>query len=80
MRRRTFLSTSALTACATPPMWAHAQPASPGIDMASKTVTVGAFTPVTGPVPFYAILTHAAEACFKCAKCEPWIRFCRIQT
>ena len=20
------------------------------------------------------------EACFKCAKCEPWMRFCRIQT
>src|SRR5690606_11389132 len=35
--------------------------------MASKTVTVGAFTPITGPVPFYAILTHAADACFKWA-------------
>lgn len=66
MRRRTFLSTSALTACATP-LLAHAQLSSPGIDLASKTVTVGAFTPVTGPVPFYAILTHAAEACFKWA-------------
>src|ERR1019366_1323085 len=22
----------------------------------------------------------ACEACFKCAKCEPWMRFCRIQT
>lgn len=67
MRRRAFLSTSALTACATAPLLARAQPVSPGIDMASKTVTVGAFTPVTGPVPFYAILTHAAEACFKWA-------------
>lgn len=67
MRRRTFLSTSALTACATSPLLARAQQVSPGIDMASKTVTVGAFTPVTGPVPFYAILTHAAEACFKWA-------------
>lgn len=36
-----------------------------GIDMATKTVTVGAFTPITGPVPFYAILTHAADAYFK---------------
>jgi ABC-type branched-subunit amino acid transport system substrate-binding protein len=45
----------------------RAQQVSPGIDMASKTVTVGAFTPITGPVPFYAILTHATEACFKWA-------------
>lgn len=67
MRRRTFLSTSALSACAASPLLARAQQASPGIDMATKTVTVGAFTPVTGPVPFYAILTHAAEACFKWA-------------
>jgi branched-chain amino acid transport system substrate-binding protein len=36
-----------------------------GIDAASKTITVGGFTPVTGPVPFYAILTHAADAYFK---------------
>ena len=43
----------------------HAQSAPSGIDTAQKTVTVGAFTPVTGPVPFYSILTHAAEAFFK---------------
>jgi len=36
-----------------------------GIDAAAKTITVGGFTPVTGPVPFYAILTHAADAYFK---------------
>ena len=30
-----------------------AQQAAPGIDMATKTVTVGAFTPITGPVPAY---------------------------
>lgn len=36
-----------------------------GIDEANKVVTVGAFTPVTGPVPFYSILTHAAEAHFR---------------
>lgn len=36
-----------------------------GIDETNKVVTVGAFTPVTGPVPFYSILTHAAEAHFR---------------
>ncbi|MBB4303250.1 branched-chain amino acid transport system substrate-binding protein [Rhodobium orientis] len=36
-----------------------------GIDQENKVVTVGAFTPVTGPVPFYAILTHAADAYYK---------------
>ncbi len=36
-----------------------------GVDEASKTITVGGFTPVTGPVPFYAILTHAAESYFR---------------
>ena len=42
-----------------------AQAADPGIDEANKTVTVGAFTPITGPVPFYAIVTHAADAYFR---------------
>ncbi|MET3599844.1 ABC transporter substrate-binding protein [Martelella mangrovi] len=36
-----------------------------GIDAENKVVTIGAFTPVTGPVPFYATLTHAAEAYYK---------------
>lgn len=36
-----------------------------GIDPAAKMATVGGFTPVTGPVPFYAILTHAAESYFR---------------
>lgn len=36
-----------------------------GVDEDNKVVTVGAFTPVTGPVPFYAILTHAAEAFYR---------------
>ncbi|MCX8997212.1 ABC transporter substrate-binding protein [Rhizobiaceae bacterium BDR2-2] len=36
-----------------------------GIDAEKKEVTVGAFTPVTGPVPFYSILTHAAESYFR---------------
>jgi branched-chain amino acid transport system substrate-binding protein len=67
MRRRTFLSTSALAAAASLPGRSFAQQVSPGIDMATKTVTVGAFTPITGPVPFYTILTHAAESCFKWA-------------
>ena len=65
MRRRTFLST--VTASVALPGIAQAQQVSPGIDMATKTVTVGAFTPITGPVPFYTILTHAAESCFKWA-------------
>ena len=68
MRRREVLLTGgALAASAAIPRWAHAQQASPGIDTATKTVTVGAFTPITGPVPFYTILTHAADACFKWA-------------
>jgi ABC-type branched-subunit amino acid transport system substrate-binding protein len=68
MRRRTFLASgSALAASAAVPRWARAQQTTPGIDLASKTVTVGAFTPITGPVPFYTILTHAAESCFKWA-------------
>ena len=40
------------------------QPAKNRVDVAAKTVTVGGFTPVTGPVPFYGILTRAADACF----------------
>jgi branched-chain amino acid transport system substrate-binding protein len=68
MLRRTFLSSgTAVAATVALPGLSHAQQAGPGIDMAAKTVTVGAFTPVTGPVPFYAILTHAAESCFKWA-------------
>lgn len=78
MRRRTFLSRGAAAASAgLPAAWAvapaRAQGAapSPGIDLAAKTVTVGAFTPITGPVPFYVTLTHAAEACFKWANETP---------
>ena len=41
------------------------QAADVGIDEEKKVVTIGAFTPVTGPVPFYAILTHAAEAYYR---------------
>lgn len=42
-----------------------AQSAAPGIDEENKVVTVGAFTPVTGPVPFYTQLTDAANAYFQ---------------
>ncbi len=42
-----------------------AQEAVPGIDPATKTITIGAFTPVTGPVPFYALISHGADAYFK---------------
>lgn len=66
MRRRSFLFSSATLASSLAlPRWASAQQISPGIDLATKTVTVGAFTPITGPVPFYTILTHAADAYFK---------------
>lgn len=68
MRRRSFIATGAAGAASMlAPQWVGAQEVSPGIDMATKTVTVGAFTPITGPVPFYTVLTHAAEACFKWA-------------
>ena len=50
--------------CAAASLPARAQDAVMGIDQATKTVTVGAFTPITGPVPFYATLTHAADAYF----------------
>lgn len=36
-----------------------------GINKETKTVSVGGFTPVTGPVPFYSILTDAADAFFQ---------------
>jgi len=37
----------------------------PGIDVANKEVRVGAFAPITGPVPFYATINHAADAFFR---------------
>jgi branched-chain amino acid transport system substrate-binding protein len=36
-----------------------------GVDVAKKVVRVGAFAPITGPVPFYAMINHAADAFFK---------------
>lgn len=65
MRRRTFVFSSAAAMSAGLPGLSFAQQATPGIDPVSKTVTVGAFTPITGPVPFYAIVTRATDACFK---------------
>jgi ABC-type branched-subunit amino acid transport system substrate-binding protein len=65
MKRRDFLKLSGAAAVAS------IYPGSPlsaeeiGVDVASKTVTIGGFTPITGPVPFYSILTHAADAYFK---------------
>lgn len=65
MKRRDFLKLSGAAALAS------AYPGSPlladeiGVDAAAKTITIGGFTPITGPVPFYAILTHAADAYFK---------------
>lgn len=52
-------------ASALPTTGALAQEASQGIDVASKTVRIGAFYPVTGPVPFYAVITRSADAFFK---------------
>jgi ABC-type branched-subunit amino acid transport system substrate-binding protein len=47
------------------PLAADQARAETGIDLENKVVTIGAFTPITGPVPFYATLTHASEAYFK---------------
>lgn len=65
IRRSQFLALVAAGAAARLATPALAQTASPGIDAAAKTVTVGGFTPVTGPVPFYGILTRAADAFFR---------------
>lgn len=47
------------------PLAASQAYAETGVDLENKVVTIGAFTPITGPVPFYATLTHASEAYFK---------------
>ena len=47
------------------PMVATPAHAETGVDLENKVITIGAFTPITGPVPFYATLTHASEAYFK---------------
>lgn len=44
---------------------AFGEESAPGIDVANKTITIGAFTPVTGPVPFYALISHGADSFFK---------------
>lgn len=77
--RSQFLSlfaTGAASRLATP---ALAQDATPGIDAASKTVTIGGFTPVTGPVPFYGILTRAADAFFRHLNENGGIRGWKVQ-
>ncbi|WP_457093569.1 ABC transporter substrate-binding protein [Microvirga sp. P5_D2] len=64
--RRRFLATTAIAAVG---MIAAGLPAlaqqRPGIDSDKKIVRVGAFAPITGPVPFYATINHAADAFFK---------------
>lgn len=55
----------AVVCCAATLQPARAQDAAIGIDPVNKVVTIGGFTPITGPVPFYAILTHAADAYFR---------------
>lgn len=44
---------------------ALAQDADPGIDVANRTVKIGAFTSVTGPVAFYHQITDGLNAYFK---------------
>jgi branched-chain amino acid transport system substrate-binding protein len=56
-----IVSATALTLAAS----VAAMAADPGIDEQNKVVTIGGFTPVTGPVPFYAIVTHAADAYYQ---------------
>lgn len=66
MHRRSVLKALAAVGLAPwPLMSSYAADDDIGIDVATKTVTIGAFTPITGPVPFYAILTHAADAFFR---------------
>ena len=65
MRSIAFVLTVLAVQCAALAGPARAEEPAIGIDAATKTVTVGAFTPITGPVPFYAILTHAADAYFR---------------
>jgi branched-chain amino acid transport system substrate-binding protein len=62
--RRALLTALALSASLFLAMPAAAQ-SQPGVDTAKKVVRVGAFAPVTGPVPFYAMINHAADAYFK---------------
>jgi len=61
--RKAFVAATALALSLGFGAVASAQDA--GIDEENKVVTIGAFTPVTGPVPFYAILTHAAESFYR---------------
>lgn len=65
--RRGFLGAAAATVAAGLVLggkraWAQSLP---GIDPEKKIVRVGAFAPITGPVPFYAVINHAADAFFK---------------
>src|SRR5258708_30755111 len=65
MKRRDFLKLSSAAALASAYPGTSLLADEIGVDAAAKTITIGGFTPVTGPVPFYAILTHAADAYFK---------------
>ena len=65
MKRRDFLKLSGAAALASAYPGTSLLADEIGVDAAAKTITIGGFTPVTGPVPFYAILTHAADAYFK---------------
>jgi branched-chain amino acid transport system substrate-binding protein len=62
-----WLSRAALVFWAGAALAAESSPgeSSPGIDLATKTVKIGAFTPVSGPVAFYGQITRGLEAYFK---------------
>ncbi|HEV7337523.1 MAG TPA: ABC transporter substrate-binding protein [Bosea sp. (in: a-proteobacteria)] len=66
-RRAVFSGSLALAGAAAiaRPNLSLASTAAPGIDVAKKTVRVGAFAPITGPVPFYAIINRASDAYFQ---------------
>jgi ABC-type branched-subunit amino acid transport system substrate-binding protein len=55
----------ALAATAALPRISQAAEVAQGVDPVKKTITIGAFTPISGPVPFYALLTRAAQAYFR---------------
>src|SRR5215469_16942764 len=64
-RRRALLATLAISAGLLMAGAPAAAQTLAGVDPAKKVVRVGAFAPITGPVPFYAMINHATDAYFK---------------
>lgn len=65
--RRKFLGISASMVAAglTSSFPAFAGDDAPGVDLAKKTIRLGAFAAITGPVPFYSMIEHSTDAYFK---------------